>query len=194
MAEMIDFSQYFYRRLPILFNSEMVKAIIDGRKTQTRRIAKTDTPPVTRGDILYVRETWAQDKDGGYLYKADSIFKEMQGADFSIKWKPSIHMPQKAVRILLEVTSIRKERLQDITEADAIAEGAEPFSPFDLQQMPLSLITCLPNGDKVIKKTARAGFYKTWESITKKHSNYNWNSNPCVWVIEFKKTKGYSKF
>lgn len=169
---------------PILFCADMVCSITDGRKTQTRRIAKTDKPPYTAGDILYVRETWAQAPNGNYLYKADSILKEMQGADFSIKWKPSIHMPKVAARIFLEVTQVRKERLQDITEANAIAEGAESCSPFDLKQMPLSLITCLPNGNKVIKKTARIGFYKAWQEINR--GTNDWDSNPYVWVVAFK--------
>ena len=169
---------------PILFRTNMVQAIADGRKTQTRRIAKTDTPPYTAGDILYIRETWAQARNGDYLYKAHPMYREMNDSDFPFSWKPSIHMPKDAARIFLEVTSIRKERLQDITEADAIAEGAEPCSPFDLQQMPLSLITCLPNGDKVIKKTARIGFYKTWQEINR--GAHDWDSNPYVWVIAFK--------
>jgi len=169
---------------PILFRADMVRAITDGRKTQTRRIAKTDTPPYTAGDVLYVRETWAQAPNGDYLYKAHPMYREMNDADFPFAWKPSIHMPKDAARIFLEVTSIRKERLQDITEVDAIAEGAEPCSPFDLHQMPLSLVTCLPNGNKVIKKTARIGFYKTWQEINRGAND--WDSNPYVWVIAFK--------
>ena len=171
---------------PIIFNTEMVKAIMDRRKTQTRRIAKTDKPPYIAGDILYVRETWAQVPNGDYLYKAHSMYKGMKDADFLFSWKPSIHMPKEAARIFLEVINIRKERLQNITEADAIAEGAEPYNPFDLKQMPLSLVTCLPNGNKIVKKTYRVGFYKVWQEINEKGKNYDWNSNPAVWVIEFR--------
>lgn len=169
---------------PILFRADMVRAITDGRKTQTRRIAKTDKPPYIAGDILYVRETWAQAQNGEYLYKAHPMYCGMDDADFPFAWKPSIHMPKTAARIFLEVTQVRKERLQDIREEDAKAEGVELCSPFDLQQMPLSLITCLPNGDKVIKKTARIGFYKTWQEINR--GAHDWDSNPYVWVIAFK--------
>lgn len=169
---------------PILFCTGMVRAITDGRKTQTRRIAKNDNPPYTVGDILYVRETWAQAPNGDYLYKAHPMYKGMDDADFPFAWKPSIHMPKAAARIFLEVTNIRKERLQDITEDDAKTEGAELYSPLDLKQMPLSLITCLPNGDKVIKKTARIGFYKAWQEINR--GTNDWDSNPYVWVIAFK--------
>ena len=178
---------------PILFSTNMVQAIIDGRKTQTRRIAKTDKPPYKAGDILYIRETWALAPNGDYLYKAHSMYKEMGDADFSFYWNPSIHMPKAAARIFLEVVSIRKERLQDITEEDVKAEGAEFYSPLDLTQMPLSLITCLPNGSKVLKKTFRVGFYKAWQEINGKNRDARWNSNPTVWVIEFRTKEDYAR-
>ena len=79
---------------PILFNTDMVQAIIDGRKTQTRRIAKTDKPPYMAGDILYIRETWAQAPNGDYLYRAKSLTKETGSTDSFFYWKPSIHMPK----------------------------------------------------------------------------------------------------
>ena len=138
------------------------------------------------GDILYIRETWAQAPNGDYLYKAHSMYKGMGDADFLFSWNPSIHMPKAVARIFLEVVNIRKEKLQDITEEDAKAEGVELCSPLDLKQMPLSLITCLPNGSKVLKKTFRAGFYKTWQEINGKNRDALWNSNPTVWVIEFR--------
>ena len=176
---------------PILFSTNMVQAIIDGRKTQTRRVAKTDKPPYKTGDILYIRETWTQAPSGDYLYKANSLSKETDNTDSFFYWKPSIHMPKAAARIFLEVVSIRKERLQDITEEDAKAEGAEFYSPLDLTQMPLSLITCLPNGSKVLNKTFRVGFYKAWQEINGKNRDARWNSNPTVWVIEFRTKEDY---
>ena len=172
---------------PILFSTDMVRAITDGRKTQTRRIAKTDKPPYIAGDILYVRETWAQAQNGEYLYKAHPMYCGMDDADFPFAWKPSIHMPKTAARIFLEVTQVRKERLQDIREEDAKAEGVELCSPFELKQMPISLVTCLSNGAKVLKKTFRVGFYKTWQEINGKNRDAHWNRNPSVWVIEFRK-------
>ena len=168
---------------PILFSTDMVRAITDGRKTQTRRIAKTDKPPYIAGDILYVRETWAQAQNGEYLYKAHPMYCGMDDADFPFAWKPSIHMPKTAARIFLEVTQVRKERLQDITEEDAKAEGAEFYSPLDLKQMPLSLV----NVNQILKKTFRVGFYKIWQEIDGKNRNNDWNKNPSVWVIEFRK-------
>ena len=91
----------------------------------------------------------------------------------------------------MEVVSIRKERLQDITEEDAKAEGVELCSPFELKQMPISLVTCLSNGTKVLKKTFRVGFYKAWQEINGKNRDAHWNSNPTVWVIEFRTKEDY---
>ena len=115
---------------PILFNTEMVRAILDGRKSCTRRVVKPQPtarygaqcikPPYQSGDILYVRETWKRALNGYYYYEdwqRDDI------ADIT-KWKPSIHMPKEAARIWLKVTDVRVERLQDITEDGAKAEGA----------------------------------------------------------------------
>ena len=174
---------------PILFSTDMVQAITDGRKTQTRRIAKTDKPPYKAGDILYIRETWTQAPSGDYLYKANSLSKETDNTDSFFYWKPSIHMPKAAARIFLEVTNIRKERLQDITEEDAKAEGAEFYSPLDLKQMPLSLV----NVNQILKKTFRVGFYKAWQEINKKNMHAHWNSNPTVWVIEFRTKEDYAR-
>ena len=67
---------------PILFNTDMVQAIIDGRKTQTRRIAKTDKPPYKAGDILYIRETWTQAPNGEYLYKAHPMYCGMDDMEY----------------------------------------------------------------------------------------------------------------
>jgi len=150
---------------PILFSTEMVKAILEGRKTQTRRVIKPqptmhdfgdhkclawgkplvvpgylfigvdramESPSYLRcpygseGTVLWVRETWAQEnvnhKDV-FIYKAD-------GWDRSgLKWKSSIHMPRKAARIFLKVKNVRVERLQDISEEDAKAEGVDHCCP-----------------------------------------------------------------
>jgi len=142
---------------PILFSTPMVQAILDGRKTMTRRVVKPQpvTPdlefarnrddvdaaklteyeakinanvklnmiesgaaPHKIGDILYVRETWFQHYDGSYDYRATTTF-DTKG------WKPSIFMPKTAARIFLRVTDVRVERLQDITDLDAIKEGCE---------------------------------------------------------------------
>lgn len=115
---------------PILFNTDMVRALLAGRKTVTRRVVKPQPDehlttgenalellaeacaPYRPGDLLYVRETWTQDGDV-YRYKAGFC-------DQNRKWRPSIHMPKEAARIFLRVTDVRVERLQDITELDIL--------------------------------------------------------------------------
>lgn len=148
---------------PILFSAEMVRAILDGRKTQTRRVIKPQPPaeaesvlrqlysqdapkndgawtwwagkpqkPITKplfcpygkpGDLLWVRETWAPLKSGNVDFAAD--WSDMM-QKYAGKWRPSIHMPRWASRITLRITGVRVERLQDISEDDAWAEGATP--------------------------------------------------------------------
>lgn len=108
---------------PILFNTEMVKGILEGNKTVTRRPLRGRLP-CQIGDILYVRETWGlvDGSDYGtsnfYAYKADE-----QTNQFLSKWHPSIHMPKEAARIFLRVTDVWIEKLMDITEEQAIKEG-----------------------------------------------------------------------
>ena len=192
---------------PILFNkqisTEMVRAILDGRKTCTRRICKDAnectvldmdfynadrrtyavhnfvdkehteqlstaerTCPICTGDILYVRETWKEAPKGYYYYED---WQKDDIADVT-KWNPSIHMPKEAARIWLKVTDVRVERLQEITEVQAQAEGCNS-----------GLLTgaC----------TARGQFEDLWNSTIKKSDidRYGWDANPWVWVIEFER-------
>ena len=142
------------RERPILFNTEMVKAILAGRKTCTRRLVKflpwknpqwtgyikdglmlyngKNEPcirkaPYQPGDILYVRETWGKGyEEGTYIYKADDKLADLPTFKESTKliYRPSIHMPKEAARIWLKVTDVRVERLQEITEDGAKEEGA----------------------------------------------------------------------
>ena len=136
---------------PILFNTEMVRAILDGRKSCTRRILKHDVesilnspyhkknpevedrqiisrlcqPPYQPGDILYVRETWCKGIER-YIYRANYSDTEKfyrDGKEIKMKWHPSIHMPKEAARIWLKVTNVRVERLQEITEDQTEEEG-----------------------------------------------------------------------
>lgn len=161
--------------LPILFNTEMVQATLAGRKTCTRRVIKDTVkgkiykPPFQPGDILYVRETWCDDRQfthastaGRYFYKASENGK--------FKWKPSIHMPKEIARIWLKVTDVRVERLQRITETQAQAEGCNS----GLLTGPCS---------------ARWQFENLWNSAIKKSDidKYGWAANPLVWVIEFER-------
>src|SRR3989304_7157316 len=121
----------------IIFSGEMVRAILEGRKTQTRRVvsqkhmgrmeidtlkfSKSDysiCPYGQPGDYLWVRETWSHYK-GGYFYRADE-------EHYDVAWKPSIHMPREASRLTLESIKVRAARLQNIIEEDAMAEGVLP--------------------------------------------------------------------
>lgn len=184
------------RVLPILFNMEMVRSILDGRKSCTRRIIKpqpqgyfevseeplyiydTDgkqgkiTPPYQPGDILYVRETWKQAAAHIFWYKADD--KPWMSKD--LLWKPSIHMPKEAARIWLKVTDVRVERLQDITGLSVQKEGIE-----------LDPKECASKFDFITELFLL--FQKLWDSTIKKSDldRYGWDTNPYVWVIEFER-------
>lgn len=223
------------RILPILFNTDMVRSILNFEKTVTRRICKDGNDytvpdmsfydadkrtyaihnyankehteklslvericPICPGDILYVRETWAfqcciecrnlledescmiekvstihEDKDadseGCYIYRAD------HPDPVRIIWRPSIHMPKQAARIWLKVTDVRVERLQDITEEQAIKEGAVEVK-YDA------------NTGKEMS-AALDWFPVIWNSTIKKSdvALYGWEANPWVFVIEFER-------
>lgn len=150
------------------------------------------------GDLLWVRETWASKDPNHVAFNADGwcgvradyggewVFghhgwilnhSQKDGRYFGLdryggKWKPSIHLPKKYARIWLEVTGVRVERLQDITEEDAKAEGAEGFQLYEDWESPL--------------KGARRSFAELWHSINGAES---WNANPWVWVVGFKRTE-----
>lgn len=202
---------------PILFNTEMVRAILEGRKSCTRRIAKGFIPddevwgytaftpkgyiscrgtfadgygekffklPCEPGDILYVRETWCDDRQfthdstpGRYFYKAS------ENGDF--KWKPSIHMPKEAARIWLKVTNVRVERLQDITPKDAKNEGVGNLFYEDIGYSEKDYGTEVDPEYGIAKEQ----FAWLWDSTIKKSdlAQYGWDANPYVWVIEFEK-------
>lgn len=216
---------------PILFNGEMVRAILDGRKTQTRRLLKPEQvphlspseiegnnefpemkyisivqshprwgfaafgeteekcaqqlleyggSPYRKGQKLWVRETHSIVPKTAYWHTPETPHREngdhwavyREGWDRSApRWKPSIHMPRWASRITLEVKSVRVERLQDISEDDAKAEG------FTGQQGEARFY----HNDEI---SAFAHFRETWQSIYG-----NWKSNPWVWVVEFEVVK-----
>lgn len=168
---------------PILFNTDMVRAILDGRKSCTRRVMKpqptgeyarifAEIAPYQPGDILYVRETFAQVAKHIFWYRADN-------AEYTknILWKPSIHMSKEAARIFLKVTDVRIERLQDITEDGVKAEGAIDNRGFIHS----------PDNEYDRIHTAREHFTGIWNSTIKKSEldHYGWNANPWVFVIEF---------
>ena len=140
---------------------------------------KRYTPPCHGDDILWVRETWAMVSGGLYEYKADGT--EIDHLGNIIKWKPSIHMPRSAARLFLKVKAVRVERLQEITEEDADAEGFGGNCPYDAfpehkgspgwYDGSISIPEC---------------FGELWDSIYSKRG-YGWEVNPWVWVIEFEK-------
>ncbi|MHC7553410.1 ASCH domain-containing protein [Klebsiella pneumoniae] len=203
----------------MIFNSEMVRAILDGRKTQTRRPVKFPVHDKNLGcklagnelagelsagnylnsafgkpgDRIWVRETFCPVDDTQYGgekwvdYRATPKFEASHPAGWdsapndaeSLKWRPSIHMPRWASRILLEITGVRVERLNSIHDVDAMREGIQ------------NLTTCSHSyfgipGVVNAQHPARA-FQLLWESI---YGADSWRTNPWVWVIEFKRVEG----
>ena len=186
---------------PILFNTEMVEAILEGQKKQTRRTVKQPPivgdimrdekgwyyedgtrnghsliPQFSTGDILWVRETWGkltecdvfppyEPHEERFIYRADRGDPD----HFQAKWHPSIHMPKEAARIFLRVKDVRVERLQDMDEDAAIAEGIAD-SPAGTDS-PLLRFTEL--WDKTIRR----------EDLRE----FGYHANPWVWVIEFER-------
>lgn len=162
---------------PILFNTDMVRAILDGRKSVTRRVIKPQPigsaalrPPVLAGDILWVRETWRRGA-GRYMYRADYINGEeffANGKKVDIKWSPSIHMPKEAARIYLRVVYVHLEQLKHISCDEMEREGVSPS---------------LPEAMKANE------FGALWNSTIKPsdRDRYGWEANPFVWKIDFQR-------
>jgi hypothetical protein len=225
---------------PILFSGPMVRAILDGRKTQTRRpivfpterwgftddyraetavefrnkgdmwqafsyctahpgVLAPECPELRcqygqPGDRLWVRETWNARAvhevdcgvyESGYTYANITTMKPLNccieyDADLSDEgpWRPSIHMPRWASRITLEITGVRVERVQDITTADAVAEGC---SGWVLDGGYIGDCEIQPDG-----QTPASEYRELWDSINAQRG-YGWTVNPWVWAIEFKR-------
>ncbi len=209
------------RERGILFSAPMVRALLAGTKTQTRRVVKPQPFPVgddggkhahfawrggmyalrmypsnstvlkhcpygRPGDRLWVRETWrpiatSHQTWTSVLYAADNAlldrpyFSAKLGRD---RWVPSLHMPRVASRITLEITAVRVERLQEISDADAIAEGIEPGTSPGYWK----LYGRDANGD--MDRSPRIAYRSLFESINGPGS---WDANPWVWVLEFRR-------
>jgi len=189
---------------PILFSGAMIRAILAGQKTQTRRAAKPVKHPdlgnpydpgalvselqhvIGRacpygkpGDRLWVRETWSTHACFDHLPPGECPKSIHYWADGEIKTgkrRPSIHMPRWASRILLEIVSVRVERLQSISEADAEAEGCAA-EPCDHKRQSCEDAGCCG-------PTAVGAYRCLWDSINGEGS---WAANPWVWVVEFKR-------
>ncbi len=231
------------RERPILFSSPMVRAILAGAKTQTRRIVKNahmmtvdgELVPIAAlcpygqpGDRLWVREEWrvgAWDEIAGCVaidYKADGYCRRewlrVDDEDLFIRlrqqciddaraalgpadrytwepgrapcrWRPSIHMPRWASRITLEITDVRVQRVQDISEADAVADGVRPgdgkwHALGDGEAVFLDEFGWFAPERYTRHNAPRHAFREAWEIINGPES---WAANPWVWVIEFEK-------
>lgn len=201
------------RERPILFSGPMVRAIIDGRKTMTRRVVarvpkKAADPRFAEsfifrrdhlylrcpygqlGDRLWVRESWANINKPGVapeiIYRAD--YDDHALAEYGNdggRWRPSIHMPRWASRITLEVTSVRVERLQEITAEDAIAEGIEIVGGEYSVNPYRNYLKGTPGEMNTHCSSPVRSLQTLWDSINgKKHP---WASNPWVWVIQFRR-------
>ncbi|HDU8612212.1 TPA: hypothetical protein RG697_003888 [Morganella morganii] len=210
----------------IIFSSEMVRAILDGRKTQTRRIVKSaptthnfhgwimsstcakdegkacwaiGNSPLLKdpirlkcplgkiGDRLWVRETWQCGlcTESTFAYKATHKPTDLEeGWNEKIKWHPSSQMPRWASRILLEITGVRVERLQDISEEDAIAEGVVTGRYGNEGNWLRGFYA--PGGNQP-HQNAKSAYSEIWRSI---YGVEAWYKNPLVWVIEFKQIQG----
>lgn len=213
---------------PILFSAPMVRALIDGAKTQTRRIVKHEhvngdcpcadvfafnekrgewelgechegptahvgwlkCPYGRAGDQLWVRETWrlnwASGEGSEVEYRADGAKRawpvNAKGSKFldgGVKWKPSIFLERQYSRLTLEVTAVRVERLQDISDADAKAEGVDPWTTIVPEQIvPGPGFNRARYGDQ----PHRLPYAALWDSINGEGA---WDLNPWVWVINF---------
>ena len=190
---------------PILFSAPMVRAILAGSKTQTRRVVKPWEPRLMNlrravpedvsylpdftcyrstcpygqpGDLLWVRETWSTHACFDHLPPnkcPPSIHYWADGKVQTGKGRPSIHMPRWASRITLEVTGARVERLQAISDADAMAEGIVQLSDGGFG---------LPDGSHYHHTDPRQSYFSLWEAINGPGSV---EADPWLWVIEFKK-------
>lgn len=217
---------------PILFNGAMVRALIDGSKTQTRRVVKgaekwpakavravvletrgtamavdarrysygpeIKCPYGQPGDRLWVRETHAPQSDCWGAWERSMLHGCKQdspiihyaadegGQPFIEKWRPSIHMPRWASRIMREIVSVRVERLQGISEADAIAEGIKITVDSETNKPLVRISGKSPPAQYIQKHCLVISEYANlFESINGPGS---WDANPWVWVIEFKRS------
>ncbi len=212
---------------PIIFSTPMVQAILDDRKTQTRRVVKPKysnthfewftnkygtrfierenapparklpdgstvhtvtaceevTCPAKTGDILWVRETWAECTDmfGEFpqpIYKSDFTAEECgEAKNDGHRWRPSIFMPRASARIFLHVTDVRAERVQEISAADARAEGCP---------LCIGIHNCGGCDERCEHMMPREWYRGLWDKLNAKRG-YGWDENPWVWVYKFER-------
>ncbi len=200
------------RELPILFNTEMVQAILNGRKTCTRRVVKGYIPKeaefgytaFTPKGCISCRGTFADGygekffklpcEPSDILYVRETFIQaaahtfwykadDKSWMSKDLLWKPSIHMPKEAARIWLKVTDVRVERLQEITDKECIKEGIYPSNCRNCNAT-FGCDVCLDEGYDEVDE-----FVEVWDNTIKKSDfdRYGWDANPLVWVIEFER-------
>src|SRR5690606_31938391 len=217
---------------PILFSGPMVRALLDGRKTQTRRVLKPQPPkdelgyevigtvrgpewyhpavvgkdgelepgkqvwgvyddygewgarvPYMPGDLLWVRERWSDEllAPGEVYYYATALEDGLRADEVAeIRWKPSIHMPRWASRLTLEVTAVKVERLQEISQEDARAEGVATEEWDDWRENVTSI--AMPEGSYI--ENERDLFRDLWDSLNAERG-FGWDTNPWVCATSF---------
>lgn len=192
---------------PMLFSTEMIQANLAGRKTNTRRIVddvhteflewafkgkKNLADWISRnakhkmGDVIWVRETFCFGYLESFLYKAtDTLDDDYQ------KWSPSIHMPKEAARLFLRILNVNVQRLQDITNEEALVEGIK-LSYTKNEETGEDLLYCFDYLENKLKFISPVASFKTlWQKINGKDS---WNENPFVWVYEYEITEKPENF
>lgn len=178
------------REHPIIFSTAMIRAILDDQKKMTRRVKKSDKSPYEVGMILWVRETWMPETEGGiptggYIYRATDRPESDNGDP--LKWTPSIFMPRKASRITLEITGVKLERLQDISEEAAKAEGIGHGFMMNAGWPDYQHVN--PQGVcELTQDTPKMSFASLWDSLNAKRG-YGWDVNPMVRCITFRRVK-----
>jgi len=201
-----------------------VQAILDGRKTQTRRVIEPQPKkimydgkvlletekhgtkflsnyaqyaPYAVGDTLYVRETWRKISIGFDIFEHKA---DMHNDESVIPWKPPVSMPRAAARIFLRVADVQVERLQNISEVDARAEGIKSFwlhkehgGEWHESNSP-PFVGVGRDGDNM-HRTRRDAFQQLWNSLNAKRDGgaYTWEMNPWVWVYEFERMTQHEK-
>lgn len=196
---------------PIIFSAPMVRALLEGRKTQTRRVIKPQPTGISRaeriggtsrswrispesnrcsvdfkspnigvGDRLYVREAWTARMTHGWTIAdarsrmcQEEILYRADGHDSIDGWWPSIHMPREFSRLTLTVTDVRVQRLQEISEADAMAEGVDAVTMDDVPRQ--------------AAMSRRSDFAALWNSL---HGPEAWDANPWVAAYSFTVQQG----
>jgi hypothetical protein len=196
---------------PILLQGWGVRATIEGRKSQTRRVIRPQPtkqfvfmplstelvgiggprrgwkrcPYGVPGNLLWVREAFTEVSEGSMRATSGRKYWYRADAegDVNCHWSPSIHMPRGASRLTLRITNVRVQRVKEITRDDAIAEGID-WQKCPTYQTPPQIEAMIQGHGTAAKIDYIAGFALLWDSINAKRG-YSWESNPWVWAISY---------